>query len=173
MSANLPPMNGNKRGRWAMSFADLSLLLLGFFVLLQASGNHGKAVIEGVNAQFGAEKKAAAVTGKPQSVEMPAGALFEDGEAVLTAQGSAKLVAVAGQWAHGKQLITISSTGEDRATLRFDAWDLAAARIGAVARQLKAAGISDNRIAIRMIESRGRALKAGQNAGQHIRIGTE
>ena len=44
----------DRRNRWALSFADLALLLLGFFVLLQASNGRQREVVSGVAQQFGA-----------------------------------------------------------------------------------------------------------------------
>lgn len=45
-----------RRNRWAVSFADLLLLLLAFFVLLQASGARRDVVLAGVAQQFGDRK---------------------------------------------------------------------------------------------------------------------
>lgn len=119
-----------RRNRWAVSFADLLLLLLGFFVLLQASGNRSAAMISGVGQQFGARPMR-------QSVELRAVELFAPGEAMLTPAGRARIAAAA----KGLRSIEVTSHGTDRAQRRFDDWDLAAARLGAVARALKADGI--------------------------------
>jgi flagellar motor protein MotB len=119
-----------RRNRWAISFADLTLLLLGFFVLLQASGNRSAAMIAGVGQQFGAKPMR-------QAVELRAGELFAPGEAMLTPAGRARIATAA----KGLRSIEVTSHGTDRAHHRFDDWDLAAARLGAVARALKADGV--------------------------------
>ena len=150
-------MSVERRSRWAISFADLSLLLLGFFVLLQASGARSRAVLAGVGAQFGAK---AMETGS----ELRASAIFLPGEAVLTPGGRARLNALAHRYADAPAL-ELAASGQDAATQRFDGWDLAAARLGAVARTLKAAGVAENRLVIRGLDQR-----AGIPGGQVIRI---
>ena len=52
---NISALAGARRGRWAISFADLLLLLLGFFVMLQASGQRRDAMLAQVRQQFGGE----------------------------------------------------------------------------------------------------------------------
>ena len=47
-----------RRNRWAISFADLLLLLLAFFVLLQASGSRRDAMLSHVSRQFGGQPMA-------------------------------------------------------------------------------------------------------------------
>ncbi len=131
MSGSTAQNASGRRNRWAISFADLTLLLLGFFVLLQASGNRSAAMIAGVGQQFGARPMRAAV-------EMRAAALFAPGEAMLTPAGRARIA----EAAKGLRSIEVTSHGTDRAQRRFDDWDLAAARLGAVARALKANGVT-------------------------------
>lgn len=139
------------RQRWALSFADLALLLLGFFVLLQAkpNANHLSA---GLRAAFGARGQA--------SIEQKANAWFEPGEAVLTRQGHQALQDFARN-AGGNALI-VSSRGSEPAAARFDSWELAAARTAAVARELSKAGIAQDRIAI--------AIDPSTGGGQRIQI---
>lgn len=146
-----------RRNRWAISFADLTLLLLGFFVLLQAGGQRSDAMLAGVSQQFG---------GRPlrRAVELRAADLFAPGEAMLTPAGRIRIAAVsrglAGQGAE------VTSHGTDPARHRFDDWDLAAARLGAVARALKAQGIAGDRLVIRGLDQAD-----GQGTrGQVIRI---
>lgn len=153
---------GDRRARLAVSFADLCLLLLGFFVLLQASGDRSKAVLQGVGEQFGATY----TTPKTDLAQWRAADLFEPGEAVLTAAGNARIFAVGQRYAKGQGKVELTSIGQDRAIRRFDAWDLAAARLGAVARTLKAAGIPDRQLVIRGLDQ-----AAGEGKGQVIRIG--
>lgn len=148
-----------RRNRWAVSFADLLLLLLAFFVLLQASGARRDVVLAGVAQQFGGRAMR-------QGVELRAAELFVPGEALLSDQGRARLSAIARRYAADPGGVEIRSHGSDRAHQRFDDWDLAAARLGAVARALKLEGIAPDRLLIRGLDqSEG---KAGQ--GQIIRI---
>lgn len=146
-----------RRNRWAISFADLTLLLLGFFVLLQASGHRSDAMLAGVSQQFG---------GRPlrRAVELRAADLFAPGEAMLTRAGHRRIAAAARGL--GGQGAEVTSHGTDRARHRFDDWDLAAARLGAVARALKAQGIADDHLLIRGLDQ----ADSQDARGQVIRI---
>ena len=139
------------RQRWALSFADLCLLLLGFFVLLQAKpdANHLSA---GLRAAFGARADAA--------LEQKANAWFEPGEAVLTPQAH-KIIDDFARSAGGARLI-VSSRGTEPKAARFDGWELAAARTAAVARELANAGLAQDRVAI--------AIDPATGGGQVIQI---
>lgn len=134
-------MPGTRRGRWALSFADLCLLLLGFFVLLQANQAQRDEALAGIGSYFGA-------IAAPVQADLPAQSLFEPGEALLSAHGKAVLLKAATPFATSKEIIQIQSIGIDRGDRRFDAWDLAAARLGSVARALVAAGIPQQRLRI-------------------------
>ncbi|MBN8831549.1 MAG: OmpA family protein [Sphingomonadales bacterium] len=129
------------RSRWALSLADLCLLLLGFFVLLQANEAQRDAALTGIGTYFGA-------IAAPVQVDLQAEALFEPGEALLSDAGEIALLKAAEPLAHSSQIIQIQSIGLDRGLYRFDAWDLAAARLGAVARALSAAGVPQSRLRI-------------------------
>jgi len=139
------------RQRWALSFADLCLLLLGFFVLLQAKpdANH---LSTGLRAAFGARAEAA--------LQQDANAWFEPGEAILTPQAH-KIIDDFGHSARGVKLI-VSSRGTEPKAARFDGWELAAARTAAVARELGNAGIGQDRIAL--------AIDPATGGGQVIQI---
>lgn len=139
------------RQRWALSFADLALLLLGFFVLLQAKpdANHLSA---GLRAAFGSRANA--------GLEQPARTLFEPGEAVLTPQGHKILQDFA--VGVGDGALIVSSRGTEPDAARFDGWELAAARTAAVARDLTRYGVAQGRIAV--------AIDPGTGGGQTIWI---
>lgn len=139
------------RQRWALSFADLALLLLGFFVLLQAKpdANHLSA---GLRAAFGARAQA--------SLQADARQWFEPGEAVLTPQGRQVLDDFAGHM-QGAALI-VSSRGTEANAARFDGWELAAARTAAVARELSKTGIASDKVAV--------AIDPATGGGQTIQI---
>ena len=149
-----------RRNRWAVSFADLLLLLLGFFILLQASGQKRDAMLAQVRQQFGGRAVA-------KDMELRAAELFLPDEALLSGQGRAALAKVAAGLRSGSGRIDISSLGTDPARRRFDPWDLAAARLGAVARELKAQGLASDRLRIRGLDQ----MDGGTGKGQLIRIG--
>lgn len=150
------------RARWALSFADLSLLLLGFFVLLQASNGSRDQALAGLNAYFGALHM-------PRQVDLPAERLFVPGEALLSGKGRAELDRAAHPLLGGKSLIRIQSLGFAPGDHRFDAWDLSAARLGAVARALVAAGVAPERIRIAGLAEPDAATKDATK-GQTIRL---
>lgn len=154
-----PSASAARRNRWAVSFADLLLLLLGFFVLLQASGSRRDSLLTQVTRQFGGRSMAS-------GVEWRAAELFTPGEAMLTPAGRARIVSLAQAWGGRGATIEIRSRGTDRAEQRFDAWDLAAARLGAVARAFRAAGVPQERLLIRGLDQDG----GRDGEGQMIRI---
>jgi flagellar motor protein MotB len=129
------------RARWALSFADLSLLLLGFFVLLQAGQGTREEALAGLNSYFAGLQA-------PNQADLPADQLFASGEALLSPAGRNRLLAATRPFASGKGVIRIQSLGMAQGEHRFDAWDLSAARLGAVARALVSAGIAPDRIRI-------------------------
>ena len=139
------------RQRWALSFADLCLLLLGFFVVLQARPD---------GAQLAAGLRGALGTRALPSAEADADALFQPGEALLNAKGRAFAAAFAGR--AGSSAITVDSRGTTRATDRFDAWELAAARTAALARALAANGVPAGNVTL--------ALGAADMPGQRLRL---
>ena len=149
-----------RRNRWAVSFADLLLLLLGFFILLQASGQKRDAMLAQVRQQFGGRALA-------KDMELRAAQLFLPDEALLSDEGRAAVARVAAGLRQGTGRIDVSSLGTDPARRRFDPWDLAAARLGAVARELRAQGLSDKRLRIRGLDQ----MDGGTGKGQVIRIG--
>lgn len=131
----------SNRARWALSFADLCLLLLGFFVLLQTAQGDRERALAGIGSYFGAIEA-------PMQADLPARDLFEPGEALLGAAGRAALIEAARPLAASRDIVQIQSIGIEAGERRFDAWDLAAARLGAVARALEAAGIPQQRLRI-------------------------
>ena len=136
-------MNRAQRSRWALSFADLCLLLLGFFVLLQAQRQTGRErALAGLNAYFGSGGRQSRV-----DADIPATELFVPEQAMLTAAGRARILAIARE-ASQSGVVHISSRGTDAGTARFDGWDLASARVGAVARGFAQAGLRPDRIRI-------------------------
>jgi len=148
------------RSRWALSFADLCLLLLGFFALLQANQNTRDQALAGIGNYFGALET-------PLQADLVALDLFEPGEALLSADGRSALLKAAQPFSKTTQTIHIQSIGIDAGERRFDAWDLAAARLGAVARTLVEAGIPASRLRIAGLAEKPDASAPGK---QIIRI---
>lgn len=147
-----------RRNRWAVSFADLLLLLLGFFVLLQASGGKRDAMLANVAQQFGGRTVR-------QAQELRADKLFVSGEALLTPAGRQRIRQMAQGLKGRKEDTELDSFGFEPSSGRFDQWDLAAARLGAVARALKEDGVPQERLKIRGLDQADQ-----RSGGQVIRI---
>jgi len=135
--------------RWAVSFADLVLLLLGCFVLL--------------HAMEAARPHAAAAPGAALAAEgYRAADLFQPGEAVLKPAARALLQA------EGRRLagrpVRLVSAGTAEAGGRLDRFELSAARAAAVGRVLQEGGVRERDIAVAIAET------AGDGAGQRIAI---
>lgn len=150
-----------KSGRWALSFADLCLLLLGFFVLLHATQEQDRRrALASIGAELGGDAGAAAAGTEP--LRLPADSLFVPREAMLTAKGRAVIAAFANETKAKGRLIQLSSTGIAEKSGRFDAWDLASARLGAVARALVQADVPAQDIALLGAET------ADRSSGGHM-----
>jgi len=134
--------------RWAVSFADLFLLLLGCFVLL--------------HAMEAARQHAATETGAAAAGGYRAAELFQSGEAVLK-PGARSLLQAEGRRLAGHR-IRIVSTGTAEAGGRLDRFELSAARAAAVGRALQEGGVRDRDVAIAMADG------ADPAAGQRIAI---
>jgi len=146
---------------WALSFADLLILLLAFFVMLHAQSGHQAQIVQGIRQALGS-----AVAASSESHDIDPKAVFELNEAVLKPPARAALQALGRHAALSGGHVRIESIGADRNTSRFDGWELAAARAAAVARAIQAGGLSEQRIMISIPEMNG---TAGRD-GQHIAI---
>ena len=127
--------------RWLMSFADLTLLLLAFFVLLHAQANGGAAAAS-VRAAFGGE------AGQAAALDLAAADLFQPGEAVLKAGAAERLRALGAR--HRLDHMRIAGKGSATRGLRLDAWELTAARLAVIARGLSAGGLDPKAIDLEM-----------------------
>lgn len=143
-----------RRNRWAISFADLALLLLGFFVLLHANAGRQQEIVGQIAQQFGAPTAGSDV--------LRADVLFAQGEAMIAPRGSIEIAKIAARMKKSREIVEIHSVGQSGATLRFDAWDLSAARLGSVARVLTQAGIDPRRIVIRGLDQTQASAVKGQ-----------
>lgn len=136
------------RQRWALSFADICLLMLGFFVILQARQvDHGKLA--------GGLRDAFHGVGPAPGRTEPAASLFYPGEALLRPDGRARLVALSSHAMRDHHAIRLESRGSDPAGSRLDRWELAAARTAAVARALAESGLDPAAIHVSIPELGG------------------
>ena len=135
--------------RWAISFADLFLLLLGCFVLLHA--------MEAARPRAGADASAAGAAAGYEAAN-----LFRPGEAVLNPEARLMLQAEGRRLAGHR--IRIVGTGTAEAGGRLDRFELSAARAAAVGRALQEGGVRDGDVAIAVAES------ADSASGQRIAV---
>ena len=143
--------------RWALSFADLCLVLLAFLLLIQAHARDAGAVSSSVRTAFGAPS--------PSVQEEAAAALFEPGEAILTAAARARFALVGRAAAARGAGVRVESLGSDVGARRFDAWELAAARAASLARAIQEGGLDARRIDLAIDGTR-----TGHLQGQRLRI---
>jgi len=149
-------MNRLPLPRWAVSFADLVLLLLGCFVMLHAmEASRPKAAA-------GAPATASIRSAPAPARAFSAAEIFQAGEALLTPEARAALRAEGARLAGHPVGIRSTGTGEEGG--RLDRFELAAARAAAVARALREGGLAEGDIGISM----GEAGTSG--AGQSIAI---
>ena len=138
--------------RWAISFADLGLLLLGCFVLLHAM-EAARPKAAGAEAAVGAP-----------ALGYSASDLFERGEARLT-EGGRTLLEQAARGFAGRTVI-IASTGTGEGGSRLDRFELAAARSAAVARTLRHSGVAENQLSLSLEQGRS---PSGQRIAINVR----
>lgn len=143
-----------ERQRWALSFADLCLVLLGFLLLLQAHRGDPAALGAGLRAAFGAPP--------PRLIEEAAAPLFEPGEAVLLDPARQRFATLGREAADGGSLVHVDSIGTDADALRFDAWELSAARTAAIARAIQSGGLAAGRIDLAVAGTGPVAVGRGQ-----------
>ncbi|PTD27315.1 flagellar motor protein MotB [Sphingomonas fennica] len=155
-------MKAARAPRWAVSFADLCLLLLGFFILLQAQNGRTDGLAAGLRSAFGT---AAAAGEAARDLRFAAAGLFERDEAVLTAAAAERLRAIGAEARAKGRRVRIVSEGQGGGNARLDRWELAAARTAAIARGIRAGGLDEQAIAIAIPATSGTAA-----AGQAITV---
>lgn len=159
MTAELFPERAPSRA-WLVTLADLALLLVGFFVLLQAhQAPPAREIVRGIAAGLGAEAPAL-----PVAAEQVAG--FAPGGAVLAPGATDALLAWARDVSRDPRValrVTGAADGSaaDRDPATGSAALLAADRARAVAAALAAAGIAADRLSIA-------TAAPAQGRGRHV-----
>ena len=150
--------------RWVLSFADLALLLLAFFVMMQAQAGDRLKLIAGMRDAFGGSGKG---DGDGRLIHgLVAAKAFEADEAILKPVEAARLKAIGATAAKAKQRVIVASQGRDGQTARLDSWELSAARTTAVARAVRIGGVPEA-----MIEISIPPMRAGDPVkGQRISV---
>ncbi|MGE5721210.1 MAG: OmpA family protein [Sphingomonadales bacterium] len=144
--------------RWAISLADLTMLLLGFFVLQHAAG--ANVVVRAMRAAFAGSARTAVL------LETNADALFEPDEARLKPAARTKLHRIGAAAARAHRKLVVESRGRAPAVVRFDGWELAAARAAALARALSEGGMDERSVTIAMPE----VVQPAPTDGQRLAI---
>ena len=142
---------------WTLSFADLCLLLLGFFIMLHAQTGQQAKLVDGIKQAFGGQSVPLS-----ESHQLDPARLFEPGEALLRPQARAQLVEMGRRAAERRERVRIESIGVDPASRRFDGWELAAARTAAIGRAVQTGGLSDQAITISIPAMSATKDKTGQ-----------
>lgn len=151
---------------WLMSFVDLCLVLLGFFVMLHAMSTNQRDLVRGLRSRFGG-------AGEHQVIrhDLAPARMFQQGEAIFRPGEQEKLRAIGEQAARAQARVRIESTGTDPSTSRFDGWELAAARAAAAARAIQSGGLRAEAISIAIPEMKGADRAAHQRIGVEIETG--
>lgn len=146
--------------RWVLSFADLTLLLLAFFVMMQAQVADRLKLAAGMRTAFGGNGEGAGPSSTVQG--FTATQMFEAGEAILKPATLQRLKTIGATAAGARARVIVSSQGRDGQSARLDSWELAAARTTAVARAIRAGGLPDAMIEIAIPPMRASDPARGQ-----------
>lgn len=148
---------------WLMSFVDLCLVLLGFFVMLHAMSQNQRELVRGLRSSFGDEGSHHVVRH-----DLAPATLFQKGEAMFRPGEYEKLRAIGAEAASSRARVRVESIGTDPATNRFDGWELAAARTAAAARAIQSGGLDADAISIAIPEMKGQTPASRQKIGIEI-----
>lgn len=145
--------------RWILSFADLTLLLLAFFVMMQAQMADRAKLSASIRNAFGGEGGG----GDTAMVDgFDTGQIFEPGEAILKPAARSRLTTIGAGAARSGARVIVASQGRDGQSARLDAWELSAARTTAVARAIRMGGVPDAMIEISIPPMRASEPARGQ-----------
>ena len=148
--------------RWVLSFADLTLLLLAFFVMMQAQSADRLKLAAGIRNAFGGTGEGNGA-GAGSTVEgFTANRIFEADEAILKPDTLARLKATGAAAAKAKARVIVASQGRDGQSARLDSWEMSAARTTAVARAIRSGGVPDAMIEITIPPMRASEPAKGQ-----------
>lgn len=125
---------------WAVSLADLFMLLLGVFVFLHARDRDVALAAQSTRAALGSAPAPASV------FDRPAAALFDAGEARLSDAARMELKAIGASAARLGKSVVVESRGSAAAGQRLDSWELSAARTAAIGRALREGGLEEKAI---------------------------
>jgi len=145
--------------RWVLSFADLTLLLLAFFIMMQAQAGDRMKVAAGIRSAFGGNGGS---NGQDSLQGFAAARLFYDAEAILKPGEADRFRAIGAEAAKTGQRVIVSSQGRDGQSARLDSWELSAARTTAVARAIRIGGLPDSMIEITIPPMRASDPATGQ-----------
>ncbi|KKC25292.1 flagellar motor protein MotB [Sphingomonas sp. SRS2] len=148
--------------RWVLSFADLALLLLAFFVMMQAQVGDRIKLVAGMRDAFGGSGEGDGDGSSSTIHGLVAANAFEADEAILKSGEAARLKAIGAAAAKAKQRVIVASQGRDGHTARLDSWELSAARTTAVARAIRMGGVPDAMIEITIPPMRASEPARGQ-----------
>ncbi len=147
--------------RWILSFADLTLLLLAFFVMMQAQVSDRLKLAAGLRGAFGGNAGEGAGDGQ-QIQGFSAATIFETNEAILKPADAQRLRAIGAAAAKAKKRVLVASQGRDGQSVRLDSWELSAARTTAIARAIRMGGVPDDMIDIAIPPMRASEPARGQ-----------
>lgn len=116
--------------RWALSLADLTLLMLAMMALV---ANYPDA------AKKGAEMNAILL-------ELGSDEVFVAGEAMLTSKGKSAFEKALGKHRAPNIVFAVSVSDSGSPTQRLDSWELAAARTAVIGRYIAAKGVPPKNI---------------------------
>ena len=149
--------------RWILSFADLTLLLLAFFVMMQAQMADRMKLTASLRGAFSGAGQAGGRGGDGMRIDgFAAGEIFEAGEAILKPAERRRLQAIGIEAARAGARVIVASQGRDGQSARLDAWELSAARTTAVARAIRMGGVPDAMIEIAIPPMRASEQARGQ-----------
>lgn len=131
-----------RKNRWVFAFADLSLLMIGYFVIMM---NASPSLTDATIPLKSAENEGASISLRSKD-------LFAEHEAMISDEGKSVIADFLVSNKVSNQRIKLSLNGWDPASERLDGWELAAARLAATGRVIREQGIEADSIHIGLID---------------------